>query len=163
MKTFKKISNKMNFHTYSAKDIDGNLIEFKSYKDKVCLVVNIASCWGRTNRDFQQLVSLDKKYKEKGLEILAFPCNLNGKEPKSNSEIKEFLQKFQVEFTTFSKIEINTKDEHELYTFLKKEIPLGDIEFNFTKFLVDRKGKVVYRDSEKTAPFEIEEKILNLL
>lgn len=104
------------------------------------------------------MVALDKKYREKGLEILAFPCNqFGGQEPKPEEEIKKFVtDKFNVEFNMFSKVEVNGDNTDEVFQFLKKCFP-GDITWNFaTKWVIDRTGKPVAR-FEKESWEEIEQ------
>ena len=151
----------MSFYDYTADDIDGNTIKMNQYKGKVVLIVNTASKCGYTSQ-FGDLEELYKKHKEKGLVILGFPCNqFMNQDPGSNKEIHEFCKlNYGVTFTMFSKIEVNGKNTHPLYQFLKKEKPgvlnTGAIKWNFTKFLVDKDGKVVERFSSGTIGKELE-------
>jgi len=125
------------------------------YQDKVLLVVNTASKCGFTPQ-FEGLETLYEKYKDRGLEILGFPCNQFGKQdPGSNDEITEFCQlNYGVSFPMFGKIDVNGGDADPLYKHLKTEAPgaLGTkaIKWNFTKFLVDGSGKVLKRYSSAT-------------
>jgi len=127
------------------------------FKGKVLLVVNTASKCGFTPQ-FAGLEEMYEKYKDKGLEILGFPCNQFGKQdPGSNSEILEFCQlNYGVSFPMFGKIEVNGEGADPLYKYLKKAAPgvLGSegIKWNFTKFLVDSEGKVVRRYAPKDTP-----------
>lgn len=107
------------------------------------------------------------KYKSRGFEVLAFPCNqFGGQEPGTNADIRAFIQKSGVEFPVFSKIDVNGADESELYTFLKRSQRgvLGKrVIWNFTKFLVDRNGKPVARFGPQQSPKSIEARIKHLL
>jgi len=138
------------------------------YQDKVLLVVNTASKCGFTPQ-FEGLETLYEKYKDRGLEILGFPCNQFGKQdPGSNDEITEFCQlNYGVSFPMFGKIDVNGGDADPLYQHLKKEAPgaLGTkaIKWNFTKFLVDGSGKVLKRYSSATKPKDIAKDIEKLL
>jgi glutathione peroxidase len=138
------------------------------YQDKVLLVVNTASKCGFTPQ-FEGLETLYEQYKDKGLEILGFPCNQFGKQdPGSNEEITEFCQlNYGVSFPMFGKIDVNGGATDPLYEHLKKEAPgaLGTkaIKWNFTKFLVDSSGKVLKRYSSATKPKDIEKDIKKLL
>lgn len=137
------------------KDIDGKETSLKAYKGKVLLVVNVASKCGLTPQ-YKGLEALYEKYKDKGLEILAFPCNqFNGQEPGTNEEIKQFCSsKYNVSFPLFDKLEVNGANRHPLYTALAgQESPFpGDIKWNFGKFLVSRDGKIVKRFEPRTTP-----------
>ena len=148
------------FYNLSAKDISGSMVSMDSYKNKVVLVVNVASACGLTDQ-YEGLSDLYHKYHKDGLEILGFPCNQFGQqEPGSEQEIKEFCQsRFAVPFALFSKIEVNGPNTHPIYSYLKSEMQgasSADIEWNFAKFLLDRNGKVLERFSPKTAPSQME-------
>lgn len=138
------------------------------YQDKVLLVVNTASKCGFTPQ-FEGLETLYEQYKDRGLEILGFPCNQFGKQdPGSNDEITEFCQlNYGVSFPMFGKIDVNGGNADPLYQHLKKEAPgaLGSkaIKWNFTKFLVDSSGKVLKRYSSATKPAAIAKDIEKLL
>ncbi|MXQ54695.1 glutathione peroxidase [Shimazuella alba] len=137
------------------------------YRGKVLLIVNVASKCGFTPQ-YKGLQALYDKYKDQGLEILGFPCNqFLGQEPGTNEEIQEFCQvNFGASFPIFAKIDVNGSNAHPLYKHLTKEasgILGGAIKWNFTKFLVDRDGKVVKRYAPNTEPEKLAEKIEELL
>jgi len=138
------------------------------YKDKVLLIVNVASECGFTPQ-YEGLEKLYETYQKQGFEILAFPCNqFGGQEPGTPKQIQNFCKvNFDVTFPLFAKIDVNGKDTHPLYAYLKKKAPgiLGteSIKWNFTKFLVDKKGNVIRRYGSSTKPEEIESDIEKLL
>ncbi|KAL5848208.1 hypothetical protein ACOSQ4_006221 [Xanthoceras sorbifolium] len=155
-------------YDFSVKDISGNDVSLSDYRGKVVLIVNVASKCGLTHSNYKELNVLYEKYKNQGFEILAFPCNqFAGQEPGSNEEIQEVVcTMFKAEFPIFDKVEVNGKNAVPLYKFLKSEKGgfLGDaIKWNFTKFLVDKEGKVVERYAPTTSPLKIEKDIQNLL
>lgn len=147
----------MTVHDFTVKGIRGEDVPLSSYRGKVLLVVNTASACGFTPQ-YKGLEALHQKYRDRGFAVLGFPCNQFGaQEPGSNEEIQSFCEtKFKVSFPMFSKIDVNGKNADPLYQFLKKEEPgiLGTegIKWNFTKFLVDKDGKVVKRFAPKTEP-----------
>lgn len=151
-------------YEFSAKSIDGKHVDFSEFKGKVLLIVNVASKCGFTPQ-YEGLENLYKKYKDKGLVILGFPCNQFGKqEPGSEQEIAQFCRtNYGVTFPMFAKIDVNGENTHPLYTFLKAKAPgvlsTQDIKWNFTKFLVDREGNVVTRYAPATTPDAIEKEI----
>ncbi len=137
------------------------------YQGKVLLVVNTASKCGFTPQ-YKGLEELYEKYRERGLEILGFPCDqFMHQEPGSDEEIAQFCQlNFGVKFPIFKKIEVNGAGTHPVFRFLKSEAPglLGEgIKWNFTKFLVDRSGRVVDRFAPNTVPEKIAGPIEKLL
>ncbi len=138
------------------------------YQGKVLLVVNTASKCGFTPQ-FAGLEELYEKYRDKGLEILGFPCNQFGnQDPGSNEEIQEFCQlNYGVSFPMFAKIEVNGGGTDPLFKHLKKEAPgaLGTerIKWNFTKFLIDAEGNVVKRYAPMDKPSAIEKDVEKLL
>ncbi len=149
----------MGLYDFSATLNDGKEKKLSAYKGKVLLIVNTASKCGNTPQ-YAGLQELYGKYKDRGFEILAFPCNQFGhQEPGSDEDIKEFCEmNYSVEFPLFSKIEVNGDGTHPLYKFLKSEKTglLGDsIKWNFTKFLVDKQGNVVDRYAPMTPPKSI--------
>ncbi|HYX38779.1 MAG TPA: glutathione peroxidase [Oligoflexus sp.] len=155
-------------YDFEVKTIDGAKSTLKPYQGKVMLIVNVASACGLTPQ-YKGLQELYNEYHDKGLEILGFPCNQFGaQEPGTESEIKDFCStRFDVSFPMFSKVEVNGDNAHPLYQYLKKE-KVGkegkaDIEWNFAKFLVDDKGRVVERFSARTEPSEIKGRIAELL
>ncbi|ONI07073.1 hypothetical protein PRUPE_5G098600 [Prunus persica] len=153
------------FYDFTVKDAKGNDADLSVYKGKVLLVINVASKCGLTNSNYTELNELYQKYKDQGLEILAFPCNQFGaQEPGSNEEIEDFVcTRFKSEFPIFDKIEVNGDNTAPVYKFLKagKWGFFGDdIQWNFTKFLVDKDGKVSDRYYPTTPPLSIEVKTL---
>ncbi len=156
------------FYDFEAKNIQGKTISMSQYKGKVILVVNVASECGFTPQ-YEGLEKLYKTYHPQGLEILAFPCNQFGEqEPGSAEEIQKFCSsKFSVTFPLFEKIDVNGENTHPLYVFLKKEATgfLGteSIKWNFTKFLVNKEGKVIERYGSATKPEKIAKDIEKLL
>ncbi len=155
------------FYTHKAINASGQEIGLDEYKDKVILIVNTASHCGFTNQ-YAQLQTLYEKYKDKGLVVLGFPCNQFAKqEPGTESEILEFCQlNYGVSFPMFSKVEVNGKKAHPLFVYLKKEKSdlLGSrIKWNFTKFLIDKEGKVFKRFAPQIEPLKIEKDIQKLL
>lgn len=157
-----------NVYDFEAESMSGTKKSLADYRGQVLLVVNTASKCGFTPQ-FEGLEKLYKKYKDKGLTILGFPCNQFGKQdPGSNGEIQEFCQlNYGVSFPMHAKVEVNGDNTHPLFTHLKEAAPgvMGTkkIKWNFTKFLIDREGNVVERFAPATAPEKIEDKIQSLL
>lgn len=149
-----------NIYDFRVKDIDGKEQSLKAYKGKVILIVNVASKCGLT-KQYDGLEALYKKYKDRGLVILGFPCNqFMGQEPGTEEEIAEFCSvNYGVTFPLFSKIEVNGEKAHPLYKYLKTELPGKGkdtaIEWNFAKFLIDKKGNPVLRFHPKVKPEEL--------
>jgi len=146
---------------------DGNEKSMREYEGKILLIVNTASKCGFTPQ-FEGLQKLYEKYKEQGFVVLGFPCDQFKNQEFSNiDETLQFCQKkYGVTFPMFAKIDVNGEKEHPLYTFLKDQkggILSKNIKWNFTKFLVDRNGKVVERYSPTTKPSKIEEDIVSIL
>ncbi len=157
----------MTFYDFEAKTLKGEILSMNTYAGKVVVVVNTASKCGLTPQ-YEGLEKLYKKYKDDGLVILGFPCNQFGKqEPGSASEIDSFCQvNYGVSFPMFDKIEVNGKDTHPIFKWLKNKLGsiLGSkIKWNFTKFLVDRTGKPVKRFAPTTKPEKMEQLIKDLL
>ena len=151
----------------SVKQMDGTMQSLKDYAGKVLLVVNTASKCGFTPQ-FEGLEELYKKYQDQGFEILGFPCNQFLKQdPGSDAEILEFCSmNYGVTFPMFSKINVNGKNRDQLYVELIDTQPKGNpkrINWNFTKFLIDRSGTVVERFSPQTKPEKIRSSIESLL
>jgi len=147
-----------NFHEFEAVTLQGKKIKMDHYQGKVVLVVNTASKCGLTPQ-YEGLEELNKKYREKGLVILGFPCNQFGnQEPGDAKEIEEgCLINYGVSFQMFEKIEVNGESAHPVYKYLRKELPgtFGNkIKWNFTKFLIDRSGKIINRFEPKTVPLD---------
>ncbi|MDQ5942138.1 MAG: glutathione peroxidase [Pseudomonadota bacterium] len=155
-------------YDFSAKTLDGRDISLGDYKGKVLLIVNTASKCGFTPQ-YEGLESLHRKYGERGLAILGFPCNQFGaQEPGDAAEIANFCSlTYDVSFPMFAKVDVNGDNTHPLFQYLKATKPglLGTegIKWNFTKFLVDRNGEVVERYAPATKPAELEKTIEGLL
>ncbi|MFV0361581.1 MAG: glutathione peroxidase [Suipraeoptans sp.] len=157
----------MSIYDFTVKDGDGKEVSIKDYEGKVMLVVNTATGCGFTPQ-YEGLEKLYEEYHDRGLEILDFPCNQFGHQaPGSNSEITEFCtMKYGTKFPQFAKINVNGENEEPLYHFLKEEkggMMGSKIKWNFTKFLVDRNGKVVERFAPTETPAKMESKIQELL
>jgi glutathione peroxidase len=144
-------------HDFTMKAIDGKPLPLSTYKGKVMLVVNVASQCGYTPQ-YTALQAVYQKYKEQGLVITGFPANnFGGQEPGTDAEIQTFCRsKYMVTFPMFSKISVTGADKAPLYKFLtdKSANPAtgGEINWNFTKFLVDRNGKVLQRFEPEVTP-----------
>ena len=152
----------------SAKRLDGSKQAMKDYKGKVLLVVNVASGCGFTPQ-YAGLEALWQKYGKRGLVVLGFPCNqFGGQEPGDEAAIGEFCSlTYDVTFPMFAKVDVNGADTHPVFAFLKTGAPgvLGTegIKWNFTKFLVDRDGKVVDRYASAHKPEDMAGDIERLL
>lgn len=158
---------KQSFYDFSANSLQGSPISMGSYSGKTILVVNTASKCGLTPQ-YEGLEKLYQTYKDKGLIILGFPCNQFGnQEPGDEKSISEgCLINYGVSFPMFSKIEVNGDHAHPIYVYLKKALPgiLGSrIKWNFTKFLIDSKGKPIKRFAPTTTPDSIEKYLKVLL
>lgn len=159
----------MTIFDYQVKDIKGNMVDMKDYEGKVLLIVNTATGCGFTPQ-YEGLQDLYDKYKEKGFVILDFPCNQFGHQaPGTEAEIGAFCKfSYGVTFPMFSKIDVNGVNEEPLFRFLKLQQNgngfLGDkIKWNFTKFLVDKKGNVVKRFAPTTVAGKIDACVAKLL
>ena len=157
----------MNIYDFNVKDTKGRTVSLSEFKGKVLLIVNTATGCGFTPQ-YKGLEDLYKEFKDRGFEVLDFPCNQFGHQaPGSDAEINEFCTlKYDTTFPRFKKIDVNGKDESPLYKWLKRQKGgfFGSrIKWNFTKFLVDRDGKVVGRYSPTTAPAKIRTRIEELL
>jgi len=136
--------------------IDGNPMPLSSFKGKVILMVNVASKCGYTPQ-YSALEALYRKYKDQGFTVLGFPANNFGaQEPGTNEEIKTFCStKYSVTFPLYAKVSVKGDDQTPLYQYLTRTANpsvAGDIKWNFTKFLVDRKGQVVHRFEPAVKP-----------
>ena len=138
----------------------GEASTLETYRNKLLLVVNTASRCGFTPQ-YSELEQLHRRYHERGLAVLGFPCNQFGKQEQGDlQEIRKFCQiNYQVSFPMFAKIDVNGDNAHPLFRYLKREAPgvLGtkSIKWNFTKFLVRRDGSVYKRYSPRTKPMEL--------
>jgi len=155
-------------YNFECQDINHQAKSLADFKDKVLLIVNTASNCGFTPQ-YEGLQKMYENYHSKGLEVLGFPCDqFLHQEPGSESDINQFCQtNYGVTFPMFSKIDVNGSDTHPLYSYLKKQAPglfnSQAIKWNFTKFLVDKDGKVVKRYATRTKPEAIEADIAKLL
>ena len=179
----------MSIYDFKVKTRKNEDLELSKLKGKVLLIVNTATGCGFTPQ-YEGIENLYEKYHEQGFEVLDFPCDQFGHQaPGSNDEIHEFCTaKYKTQFDQLAKIEVNGQNEEPLYTYLKKEQPTeeikglknkmamkaiakisttakkeGDIVWNFTKFLVDRNGKVVKRYNPTLEPKEIEKDLMNIM
>lgn len=183
---------KKSIYDFTVKDIKGNDVSLADYKGKVLLIVNVASKCGLTPQ-YEGLEALYQKYKEQGLEILAFPCNqFLEQEPGTNDEILDFCSvNYNVTFPLFDKIDVNGKAESPLYTFLKAKAPFkgypegyeafanqltlihkktgsgfekgNAIKWNFGKFLVSKDGNTILRFEPMVNPEMLEDTIQEML
>lgn len=169
------------------KEVSGNEVSLADYKGKVLLIVNTATGCGFTPQ-YEGLEMLYQKYNDQGLEILDFPCNqFFNQAPGSDEEIVSFCQlNYGTSFKTFAKVDVNGEMASPLYEYLKEQAPTamedeasnglyaklasmgfetaeGDIKWNFTKFLVDREGKVVARFAPTSTPEQLDKVMKELL
>ncbi|RJG07128.1 glutathione peroxidase [Noviherbaspirillum cavernae] len=155
-------------HDFKADSLAGTPVDLAQYRGKVVLIVNTASNCGFTPQ-YKGLEEIHQEFKDKGVEVLGFPCNQFGKqEPGNADEIGAFCEKnYGVSFPLFAKIDVNGDNAHPLYKHLKSEKPgvLGTeaIKWNFTKFLIRKDGTVYKRYAPQTAPQELTEDIEKLL
>jgi glutathione peroxidase len=155
-------------YDFSVKTIDGDDVRLADYAGKVLLIVNVASKCGFTPQ-YKGLEALHRKFSSQGLAVMGFPCNqFGGQEPAPDDEIMEFCAThYDVTFPMFSKIDVNGDGAHPLYRHLKKSQPgIGGTEavkWNFTKFLVDRKGDVTARFPPQASPTSLEADVARLL
>jgi glutathione peroxidase len=145
------------FHAFRMKTIDGDERSLDDFRGRVCLVVNVASKCGLTPQ-YAGLQALYERYRDRGLEVLGFPCNqFAGQEPGSDAEVKDFCTtRYAVGFPLFAKIEVNGARRAPLYDWLTSQATQpdgpGDVKWNFAKFLVDRDGHAVARFAPPTDP-----------
>ncbi len=155
-------------YAFEVQTITGEKVRLDKYKNKVLLIVNTASKCGFTPQ-YEGLEALYAQYKDKGLAVLGFPCNqFGGQEPGSESDIAEFCQlNYGVTFPMFAKVDVNGDDADPLFKHLKKGQTglLGSekIKWNFTKFLVNRDGKVTARFAPMVKPKDLAKDIEKLL
>ncbi|KMK75047.1 glutathione peroxidase [Alkalihalobacillus pseudalcaliphilus] len=156
-----------NVFDFTVQAPNGEEVALEQYKGKVLLIVNTATKCGLTPQ-FKGLEHLYQSYKEKGLVVLGFPCNqFMNQEPLSNDEMVEACQlNHGVSFPLLAKIKVNGSEAEPLYKHLKKEqkgVLSSEVKWNFTKFLINKKGEVVERYSPQTEPEKLEAKIQELL
>lgn len=158
----------MGIYDFHADSLAGLKIDLAQYRGKVLLIASTASACGFTPQ-YKQLEQLYRRYQERGLVVLGFPCNQFGRqEPGNAAEIGAFCEKnFGVSFPLFAKIDVNGRTAHPLFTYLKAQAPglLGtrSVKWNFTKFLVKKDGSVYKRYAPRTAPQQLAGDIEKLL
>ncbi|MCH5318402.1 MAG: glutathione peroxidase [Paramuribaculum sp.] len=157
----------MTIYDFSVKNAEGENVDMSTFKGKVLLIVNTATGCGFTPQ-YEGLEALYSKFRDKGFEVLDFPCNQFGHQaPGTEKEIQDFCTlKYHTTFPLFHKVEVNGKNASPLFVWLKKQKGGwfgGAIKWNFTKFLVDRNGNVVARFAPVTPPEKIRDRIIKLL
>lgn len=155
----------MSIYDFKVNRLNGKKISLEEYKGKVLLIVNTASKCGFTPQ-LTGLVKLFETYKDKNFTILGFPCNQFGRQDPDEEDRKLCLLNYGVQFPMFAQVKVNGEDASPLYKYLKTKTGglFGKaIKWNFTKFLIDKNGKVVKRYSPFTPPERIEKDILSLL
>ncbi|WP_322822091.1 glutathione peroxidase [Chloroflexus sp.] len=157
----------MNIYQFTVRTIDGEQQSLAVYRNKVLLIVNVASHCGLTPQ-YGDLESLYRRYKDRGFVVLGFPSNQFNQEPDDEATIKAFCARtYAVTFPLFAKVEVNGPNTHPLFAYLKAQqpglSPDGEIKWNFTKFLVDRNGNVVRRYAPTDTVGAIERELVGLL
>lgn len=158
----------MSVYDFEVKTMNNEKQPLRNFEGKVLLIVNTASKCGFTPQ-FKELQALYQEYEDKGFAVLGFPSNqFMNQDPGTNEEIQSFCElNFGVTFPMFAKIDVNGKNADPLYQYLTSEAPgalgMKAIKWNFTKFLIDRKGNVVERYAPNTNPIEIKEDMEKLL
>ncbi|RZC00577.1 phospholipid hydroperoxide glutathione peroxidase, partial [Asbolus verrucosus] len=147
-------------YEFNVNNIKDEEVSLEKYRGNVCIIVNVASKCGHTKSNYEQFVELHEKYaEEKGLRILAFPCNqFGGQEPGDSEKICKFAESRNVKFDMFKKIKVNGKDAHPLWKFLKEKIPGAkgkEIKWNFTKFIINDEGIPVERHQSSVKPLTL--------
>lgn len=155
-------------YSFTVNDIKGREVAMKQFRNKTLLIVNVASKCGFTPQ-YQGLEQLYQQFKAQGFLVLGFPCNqFGGQEPGSEQEIQQFCElNYAVTFPLFAKLDVNGKNAHPLYQFLKHSVKgilrTEAIKWNFTKFLVDKNGKVLERFAPTATPESLVDKIAAVL
>jgi glutathione peroxidase len=158
----------MNIYDFEVNTLAGTPQKLTQYRGQMMLIVNVASKCGFTPQ-YRGLEDLYRKFKERGFTVLGFPCNQFGaQEPGDAKEIQAFCSTtYDVTFPLFAKIAVNGPDAHPLYVYLKSHVDgtseAADIEWNFTKFLVDKDGRVIRRYRSKETPEDIAKDVAALL
>ena len=154
---------------YTVEDIDGRDLNMSKYKDYVIVIVNVASQSEFADRDYEQLQELYEKYADRRFKVVGFPCNqFNSEEPKSNAAIKAFTKRMHVSFDMCAKVDVNGGNAIPLYNFLTSHqntrgVYANNVSWNFTKFLVDRRGIPRKRYNEDVEPWAMANDIVALL
>jgi glutathione peroxidase len=146
------VSGASSVYEFTLNSIDGKPSPLAAYRGKVLMIVNVASQCGYTPQ-YSALESVYEKYRDRGFVIAGFPANnFGGQEPGTNAEIKQFCSlKYSVKFPMYSKISVAGSDQAPLYKYLTSARG-GEIEWNFTKFLIDRNGNIVSRFASAVEP-----------
>lgn len=155
----------MDLYEFTVKNRQQEDVSLSKYKGNVLLIVNTATHWGLTPQ-YAGLEILYRRYKDKGFEILDFPCNqFNNQAPGTDEEIYNFIQEaYHPTFEMFSKIDVNGENAIPLYKWLKTQTDnTGEIAWNFVKFLIDREGKVIKRYDQHLTAKDIENDVKSLL
>lgn len=158
----------MDFYQLTFQDTQGKTIKMKDYRNKVLLIVNTATKCGLSSQ-LRELEDLHQRYRDKGLVVLGFPCaQFLNQEPEANDNMVEACQiNFGVTFLLSEKVNVNGKDSHPVFQFLKQRLKgkffSSAIKWNFTKFLIDAQGNPYKRFAPSTKPVQIEKDILFLL
>ena len=152
-----------NIYQFEAELLEGENKSFSDYEGKVLLIVNTASKCGFTPQ-FAGLEKVYEKYKDQGLEVLGFPCNqFGGQDPGTNEQIGTYCQRYYgVSFPMFAKVNVKGPEAHVIFRYLtnnSKGILGSGIKWNFTKFLINKKGEVINRYAPTTKPEDIEQDI----
>lgn len=155
-------------YDFSARTIDGLEQPLSEFKGKVLLVVNVASKCGFTPQ-YTGLEALYRKFRDRGVEVLGFPCDQFGhQEPGNEEEIRNFCAlTYDVSFPMYAKVEVNGANAHPLYKWMKAEksglLGIDAVKWNFTKFLIDRNGQVIKRYAPTDTPEKIEKDLVALV
>ncbi|MDD3477674.1 MAG: glutathione peroxidase [Candidatus Izemoplasmatales bacterium] len=164
----------MSIYDYTVQTTEGTNLSLSQYKGKVLLIVNTATHCGFTPQ-YEGLESLYQEFSKKGFEILDFPCNqFMNQAPENNQDLASFCQiRYHTTFQTFAKLQVNGKNTHPLYRYLKQNEPKkkgllsmlkgSRIPWNFTKFLVDRNGRIIARFAPTVTPETIQKEIQSLI
>jgi glutathione peroxidase-family protein len=163
MSTKPQFISPMEFYGLKPNTLEGSSFSFDQLKGKTVLITNVASRWGATDNNYKQLVTLYNKYKDQGLEILAFPCDqFGGQELANPADIRSFVDGYGVEFQMMEKSDVNGANMNSVYKTIRNGG--GDILWNFaTKFLVDKDGKTVTRFDGMKSPMDLEDQIVAAL
>jgi len=161
-------SPKGTIYDFTVKDIDGNEVSLSKYRGQVLVIVNLASECGLTDRNYKELVILQKDLGFRGFHVLGFPSDqFAGQELETNEQIKKFAREsYNVNFDMFAKINVNGAEAEPMWKFLKERqggLIYDGIKWNFTKFLIDRNGVPVDRFSPTTSPLSMKDEIIKYL
>ncbi|MGL4617282.1 MAG: glutathione peroxidase [Mycoplasmoidaceae bacterium] len=153
----------MNLYQFKMKNIDREEVDFSKYKNKVVLIVNVASKCGFA-KQYEALEQLNQKYKDQGLCILGFPSDQFKQEFKDENEIKNFCSiKYNVTFEIFATLKVKGEEISPLYSWLISHYKNKNVKWNFEKFLINKNGEVIERYSSIVKPTKIEPKIIREL